>query len=664
MSLTQRQQSFIRKKYPGWDSNKLAQKLGVEEAQVAAFIEREGLAIAPERRRLLMAIAIALPFLFFGMLEAGLRLADYKGDVSLFSEMTVYETEYLRPNRNFTARYFFYTRTLPTPNPDLFLKEKPDNGFRVFMMGGSTAAGYPYGHNALPSRLVKDALDDVMPDRHVEVVNVATSAINTYTLYDQVREILQHRPDLILIYSGHNEYYGALGVGSNEQLGGFPGFVRLYLNMQRVKTFLLLRDAMSSVSQWLTGLRGGDPADPGGTLMERIVREQSIPIDSHLYEMGKRQFRSNLEAIVEGFSAEGVPVMIGSLASNLKDHAPFISDDTDPGRSATIRYRDGLQHFMDGQYHEALPLLQQARDMDLLKFRAPSDMNQIIRDVTEQTDALYVPIKEKLQEFSPGGIIGEELMLEHLHPNDWGYFLMGIGFIEALNHHRFFEQATNPDGLKTAEAYRSSQYLTEFDARVGYHRIRLLKEGWPFTTSGSAPSYRHTYTPENVADSLAFEMVHNRLDWDRAKVELAGAYRRSDQPDMALQQYYGLIRSQPWNDSPYLFAARVFLDDNDFDRAYPLLMAAYEINPNEAFTNKMLGAIEVDRRNLQRGIALLSRSLELAPDDPQALYNLSGAYGLSGEYQQAMELSDRLMEVDPNYPGARSWRQQLRQIVN
>ncbi len=45
------------------------------------------------------------------------------------------------------------------------------------------------------------------------------SAINSITLRDIIDDVLEENPDLIIIYTGHNEYYGALGPASN--ISGF-----------------------------------------------------------------------------------------------------------------------------------------------------------------------------------------------------------------------------------------------------------------------------------------------------------------------------------------------------------------------------------------------------------------------------------------------------------
>ena len=190
-----------------------------------------------ERTALFYGITAAIPLVFFLLLETGLRWGNYMGDLALFSDPGIGNNEYYLPNPNFAARYFFYTKTVPNPSIDVFKQEKTPDTYRVFAMGGSSAAGYPYGFNGTYSRVVKDILQDRMPYKQVEVVNVGISAISSYTLYDQVAEILQQEPDAILIYAGHNEFYGALGVGSNENLGASHGLFADTLNSSSTKLF-------------------------------------------------------------------------------------------------------------------------------------------------------------------------------------------------------------------------------------------------------------------------------------------------------------------------------------------------------------------------------------------------------------------------------------------
>jgi predicted Zn-dependent protease len=126
----------------------------------------------------------------------------------------------------------------------------------------------------------------------------------------------------------------------------------------------------------------------------------------------------------------------------------------------------------------------------------------------------------------------------------------------------------------------------------------------------------------------------------------------------------GLIRNQPWNDSPYVFAARVRLNQNNFEAAEPLLEQAYSIQPKEGYTTKMLGAIMVQKGDLERGITLLLESRALSPRDPQMLYNLSGAYGLNKNYTKALEIAEEVIAINPNFPGIQQWKAQLQRALN
>jgi tetratricopeptide (TPR) repeat protein len=618
--------------------------------------------LSTQKKVLFYAITFSIPVLFFVILEVSLRAGNYRGNTELFIDPQIPTNEYLIPNPNFSARYFFYTNTIPNPSTDVFLREKPENGLRIFAMGGSSAAGYPYGFNGTYSRVVNDILTDALPDQEVEIVNVGISAISSYTLYDQVDEILEQEPDAIMIYAGHNEFYGALGVGSNENLGGFPGFVRFYLKLQRFKTFLLVRTVIVESGKWISENIMGNEIDETGTLMERIINSRSIELESPKYELAMKQFDSNLSAIIERFEAEDIPVYVGSVASNLKDHSPFVNITDGDFPPAKDVYEEAQTAYDSGDMNTALEKFIYAKDLDGLKFRAPTEINTIIKSAVDEFDnTFYVPTEEALTRYTRDGIIGNDLMLEHLHPNQQGYFLIGRTFAETLLRDMGLIEENESVNLNE---YKDRMYFTEFDHQVAWHRVATLKQGFPFVLDGTQQYYQRGYQYKSTADSLAFETVHRNKRWDESKVELAQYYEQTGQSDKAVMEYRGLIRNQPWNDSPYVFAARIFLDKNQFAEAEPLLKRAYEINPEDAFITKMLGAINLNKGNTQRAIQLLEVSRSLQPGDVQMLYNLSGAYGTNQEFERALEIAEEAIRLNPNFPGLQGWRQQLLQIIN
>lgn len=667
MALSNKAKSYIKK-----NSKKSAKDLASHLKQPVDLIEdylrslenpsesEIDVAASGSRNLIFTIIALLIPILFFVFLELGLRWGDYRGNTDLFLKMESLDNRYKIANPNFASRYFFYTTVVPNAPAEAFLTEKPENGFRVFVMGESSAAGYPYGFNGIFGRVVEDVLQDVMPDKHVEVITVAMSAINSYTLYDQVDEVLAESPDAIMIYTGHNEFYGALGAGSNESLGSFPGFVRFYLNIQNFKTFLFLRDQLTSIMKWIASATSSSSTPGSETLMQQVVRDQAITLDSPVYELGKRQFDSNMNVILDKFSQADVPVFIGSLASNLKDHRPFESIATDAHPAADEVYNQAREAYESGDLDRAKELFTYARDLDALKFRATTEFNDIIKELTQREGVTYVPVEEYLVEKSEDGIIGFDLMLEHLHPNATGYFHMGMAFAHAMKEAEFLGNNAVLSRWQTDQNYMDRMYLSDFDHRVVDHRLMILTGSWPFVKTGQGFRYNN-YQYKSPADSLAFQVVNQNLRWDAAKVKLSEIYLDQGHPEKMIYEYRGLMRDQPFNDSPFLIVGQYLLDQGQLDEAEPYMIKAHDISPT-AYTFKMLGAIRVNRGEFTEGAALLEQSLALNPNDAQALFNLSGAYAQSGELSKALEIVNKLITLSPNFPGAQQWKSQLEAI--
>ena len=97
------------------------------------------------------------------------------------------------------------------------------------------------------SRYVKKRLELVYPNTPIEVVNISMTAINSYTLLDLFPGILDQKPNLVLIYAGHNEYYGALGVGSVESFGNSRLLIKSILYLNQFKTTQLIRNFITKI---------------------------------------------------------------------------------------------------------------------------------------------------------------------------------------------------------------------------------------------------------------------------------------------------------------------------------------------------------------------------------------------------------------------------------
>ncbi len=278
-------------------------------------------------------VLILIPLIFLILLELGLRIFNYGYDFTQWVKIT--DSKYVL-NPDFTHRYFFTTQNVPYSNGNVFDIEKRENAFRVFILGESSAAGYPFTPNGDFGRYLKKYLEAVYPKNKIEVINLGITAVNSYTLKDLTGGVLGQKPDLILIYTGHNEYYGALGVGSMESLGTNKFIVNLVLKLNEFKTTQLVRNFLKWVAGFFT-----TEQNASGTLMSRMAKDQLIALDSDVYEMGVDQFKGNLRDILDMTKEAGVPVVLSTLACNLKDQPPFVSVDSRNLPSAESIYTTG-----------------------------------------------------------------------------------------------------------------------------------------------------------------------------------------------------------------------------------------------------------------------------------------------------------------------------------
>lgn len=117
--------------------------------------------ISALRNILLNAILVLIPVVILVIFELFLRMVNYGDDLRLFIPSKAH-TGYLEINQKVGKRYF--TKLGNTkPAYDIFLKNKPDSCYRIFVMGGSAAMGFPFEIGNSFSRILTSQLQDVFP---------------------------------------------------------------------------------------------------------------------------------------------------------------------------------------------------------------------------------------------------------------------------------------------------------------------------------------------------------------------------------------------------------------------------------------------------------------------------------------------------------------------
>ena len=660
-----------------------------------------------DHRRLYIAVTLALPLLLVGVLELGLRLGGYGSSYPLFVAYPP-RPEYLYPNPEVGKRYFRARSFSPTPEVEFFRARKEPGTFRIAFQGESSAQGYPYGHGGSPARMLEQRLQATFPDRDIEVVNTALNAISSYTLLDFAGEILAQRPDAVLIYTGHNEYYGVLGVGSTRPVGGWRPLVKAYLALGRLRTTQLLGNAVAAGAGVLRQQR----ADAGArSVMELMAGEQRIPLGSRPYQLGLAQFRANLGELLSRYRSAGVPVFIGTVASNERDQAPLISG-LAPGTDSAAWWRTfdaaatalargdslaaeralvtavgldstgadalfALGKLLDarGDRAAARSYYRAAKEHDQLRFRAPEAINQIIRDEAARHGATVVETQRALERAAPDGIIGRTLMLEHLHPNLDGYFVIADAFYEALRGQKLIGPWRS---AIPAEVARLEVPVTPLDSLAGLFRVDRLLSAWPFQPAGAPRTpVVDTLRPGSSLEHLAQAVVLGRLPWAEATERLRADYDRTGDYDGAIRAARALAQEFSFSVEPYVDAARMAVKRRRYDDAIRYIAAA-NARRETARGVQLLGLLLLRQGDhaaaiphLERGAALaprdermrvtltaarsipgLERARVRSPRDPAVLYNLAAAYALTQQYEMSREILARLRRVDPDHAGA------------
>lgn len=551
-------------------------------------------------------ISIALPLLLLLLLECGLRLFHYGYDLHLFIEHPQ-DKNYLFLNPDASKRYFINQKNATTGNVEPFRKEKAPGTRRIFVLGESTTIGYPYFHNGSFHRWLQFRLVHTFPDQHFEIINLALTAVNSYTVLGFAREVVDYQPDAVLIYTGHNEYYGAMGVGSTEQFGGNPGLVNAVLRLRSLKIMQLAAD----LYQKALALGATNPSENDGTRMQRMVAEQQIPYQSELHKRGVEQFRANMGGVLDILAEHGVPVFISNLVSNECDLKPFISFPVDSSRfpvfsknyqmaldflqkadstqayryfkKATENYPDhALCNYYLGQLESARGnagaahrYFSKARDLDGLRFRAPEEFNEIVRQLTAtHSNAHLVDAKHAFEKASADGIIGKDLILEHVHPDLKGYALLSDAFYEALKKAKFISPGAGTE-MSLAQL-RKAMPVPAIDSLAGIYKVANLKSSWPFNAGLDRDSVKTATFEERVA----FDLAYRRISWENAMDQAYSHYIEGHNYREAREIVEALILEQPTDAALYSKSAMLSGQLGDERRALFSFQKAFRLSPS------------------------------------------------------------------------------------
>lgn len=565
------------------------------------------------KMRAYQLIALAIPFAFFALLEGGLRFFDYGREIPLFIDYPQAENSaalhYLLPRPDVVKRYFPEGSAAPsvTIETNFFLKHKPDDALRIIVQGGSTASGFPFGYGASIAGMLDYRLKQSFPDRTVEVINTALAAVNSYTVLDFVDEIIEQQPDAVLIYAGHNEYLGILGVGSAYTAANSPAATLLYLKLKNFRIIQLLQN----IYWQFTKVNVPNNAQKSRTFMSKVAKHKNIPYGSELYEAGLTQFENNISRVIAKYQDAGIPVFISTIASNLVDQAPFASDESLTETSADFYYQQGNKLIAQANYQEAKQSFMKARDYDLLRFRAPSAMNDIVVELSKKELVYLVDANKALTDAADHDIIGKSLMLEHLHPTIKGYFVIADSFYQALEQSAIFGKFPQP--ISTIKAEKD---IPVFDAEIywGKAKIAGLMADYPFTKTPQKVQLPVVKTP---SDRLGLSAYKSQIGWLTIATENLNYAKKHDIP-LYLKSAKLLADAMPFDAEHNYRAGVALIKQKQFVQAPRYLKRAIAANENNVNYQLALSHAYLEQSKPKQALSWLESVLILDPENVTA----------------------------------------------
>ena len=635
------------------------------------------------RRRGFRLAALLVPVLLLASLELVLRLLGLGYPTHFFLKSRAQGREVWVENQKVAWR-FFPPGLARSPQPVLLPAVKPADTCRIFIFGESAAMGDPepaFGFG----RVLEAMLRARYPGMQIEIVNVAVTAINSHVIREIARDCAPRQGDLWIIYMGNNEVVGPFGAGTvfGAQTPSLA-FVRANVMIKS------LRVAQMADDLWHR-LKSGQPATWEG--MEMFLRQQ-VPEDDPRMEAVYGHFQKNLEDILETASGSGVRVLLSTVASNLKDCPPFASlhrpdltreQQTEwdklyqsgieaekatnyegalgsylkaveiDSRYAELQFRVGRCHWALGKYDQARTAFEHARDLDTLRFRADTRINQIIRKVAEAraSDGFKsLDAVEVLARNSPHQVTGEEYLYEHVHLNLQGNYLIAQTLAAQI-------EASWPDLMGGSAIQGAPQLPIEECARriacTDFDRHQILDEMVqrlaqpPFTQQldhtlrterlkQAQEALRPALTPEGLSQSINIYRQALALspgDW-RLHENFAHLLQYAGEPKGTEEQWRQVIELMPHYEQAYYSLGNVLDGEGKSAEAIRYFQMALRRRPDSYEAHNGLGLALASQGKRADAIQEYRAALRRKSDFNEARVNLGQALADQGQVEQAL----------------------------
>lgn len=657
-----------------------------------------------------LALLVLSPILCLGLLEAGLRLGGYGYPTTFF----------LGPDSrgNYTVNYrfgwrFFPRRLATQPHP-CTLSAKPPGTVRIFVFGGSAAQGFPDPSFSF-GRILAVMLGRQYPGKQVEVVNAAMPAINSHAVLEIARDCAAHEPDLFLVYLGNNEVVGPYGPGT-----GFKrstpglGMIRASLWAKSTRVGELLGDASAA-------LRRDRSAVDRAPDMETYLANP-VPADDPRLAAVYDNCRRNLTDLCGVARRAHAAVVLCSVAVNLRDcpplaslHRPDLSAEelakwesiyqAGCAAEASNRWQEAARHyeaaekiddrFAELQFRMARCLMKAdrnaearrrfelARDLDVLRFRADSRINAIVREVAAaqgtghhvpMVDVRFVDAERALAENDPGGAglgdprpteAGGDLFYEHVHLTFAGNYVLARAVLDPVaaalpqlggkqGEVPSRQQCAELLALTPGDEYQAAAVMVNMTSRPPFsnqldHALRQAA-----ARRRRDDLHRRALLPQAIqAARTAYDAALARSpgDWD-LNYHFGALALDWERPKLAEEHLRIAAERAPWDARTHNLLGSALAGQGRLDEAIAQYRVALEINPVLVEAEKNLAVALADAGRFDEAVTHFHKALEINPEFVEAYDNFGRLLAGQGRLDEAIVQYRAALKIDPDFAEA------------
>ena len=525
-----------------------------------------------------------------------------------------------------------------------FRATKPPDGYRVFVIGGSSAWGFPWGAEAAFAHALGVALAASRPGRTIESINAAAMSYGSHRLRIVARELLDYAPDVLVVFEGHNEFVERRFY--RDRLGG-PGIAaRLRAAALHLRTFSVMARTLETATRPDRD-DGGEPRSMGELLGLDVRREVSVGVGPYEREDARATFEENLRAILADADAAGVRVVLCTVPSNVRDWVPNESlfdpaiglmrrqellrriaegraalerGDApaavaeleqavaiDPGH-AEAQYRLGQSYEAASRFDDARGAYVRARDVDGKPARAFHAFNETVRRLAVEHGAILVDAERIFEEASPDGLVGFNLIEDYVHPKPPGHLLVARAIWSRLIEDGQLDEPRLADPADFARA------------------VGTIDTPGPGAAAPTAAAGAHTPA-----------LLYN----------LAVVLENQGRFDEAMEKYRACVALDPGYFVARYNLGRLLSRQGRFADAEALHRETLRTAPDHV--NSIVGLGEALRQlgRLEEARAAFARATEVDPRSAGAWNRLGVTLAQLGRYEEASPALARVVDLDP-----------------